>query len=150
MTTPVAHLPDGLREQIIEHCLSELPNEGCGLLAMEGDRIVKVYPTSNADASPSSYTVPPQEHYDALIDAESKGWRIGGVFHSHPRGAAEMSSIDREKALEREWVYLVVGLGGGAPQIGFSTGVELETPRAGSRRNSLRRADSSVVSRSSR
>jgi proteasome lid subunit RPN8/RPN11 len=125
MTKPVVLLPEDLRAQIIDHCVSELPNEGCGLLAIEGGRIAKVYPTSNADASPSSYTVPPQEHFDALTDAESRGWRIGGVFHSHPHGPAEMSSIDVAKALEPDWVYVVVGLGGEAPEIAVIPGVDL-------------------------
>lgn len=118
MTRPVAHLPDDLRRQIIDHCLAELPNEACGLLAMDGDQVVKVYPTTNADASPSSYTIPPEEHFDALTDAESRGWEIGGVFHSHPGGPARMSSVDVERALEPGWVYLVVGLAGGHPEIG--------------------------------
>lgn len=125
MTKPVAHLPDPLRRQIIDHCLDELPNEGCGLLAIDGHHIVKVYPTSNADASPSSYTIPPQEHFDALSDAESRGWEIGGVFHSHPDGPAEMSSIDVAKALEQDWLYVVVGLGGDTPEIGITPGVDV-------------------------
>ena len=116
MTRPAASLPDELRRLIVDHCLAELPNEGCGLLAMDGDEVVAVYPTANADASPTSYTIPPQEHYDALVDAESKGWRIGGVFHSHPNGPAEMSSVDLERALDPEWVYVVVGLGGADPK----------------------------------
>lgn len=110
MTRPVVHLPEDLRRQIIDHCLAELPDEGCGLFAMEEDRIVAVYPTGNAQASPSSYTVPPDEHFAALSDAESKGWELGGVFHSHPEGTAEMSMVDVMAALEPEWVYLVVGL----------------------------------------
>lgn len=117
MTRPAASLPDDLRRQIVEHCLAELPNEGCGLLATESGEIVAVYPTSNADASPTSYTIPPQEHYDALVDAESRGWHLGGVFHSHPNGPTEMSSIDEERALEPEWVYVVVGLGGEKPEV---------------------------------
>lgn len=92
---------------------------------MDGDEIVTVYPTSNADDSPSSYTVPPQEHYQALIDAESKGWRIGGVFHSHPDGPAEMSTTDEARALEPDWVYLVVGLAGPTPEIGIGEGTDL-------------------------
>jgi proteasome lid subunit RPN8/RPN11 len=121
MTRPVVHLPDDLRRRIIEHCLAELPNEGCGLLAVDADNVVRVYPATNADASPTSYTIPPQEHYDALIDAESNGWRIGGVFHSHPGGPAEMSSVDLERALEPDWVYVVVGLGDGEPVVGLTT-----------------------------
>lgn len=117
MTRPVAFLPEDLRQTIVDHCLAELPNEGCGLLAMDGDGVVAVYPTTNADASPCSYTIPPQEHFDALTDAESRGWEIGGVFHSHPDGPAEMSSIDLERALEPGWIYVVVGFGSGSPNV---------------------------------
>jgi proteasome lid subunit RPN8/RPN11 len=120
MTRPVVHLPDDLRRRIIDHCLAELPNEGCGLLAFDGDHLVEVYPTANQDASPASYTIPPQEHHDALVDAESRGWRLGGVFHSHPKGPAEMSSVDIEKALEPDWVYVVIGLRGTEPVVGVT------------------------------
>lgn len=121
MTKPVASLPDHIRSQIIEHCLAEMPNEGCGLLAVSDGAVVKVYPTSNQDASPSSYTIPPQEHFDAIVDAESHGWEIGGVFHSHPHGPASMSSTDLERALEPDWVYVVVGLGDREPALTVNT-----------------------------
>lgn len=87
------------------------------MLALDGDRVVKVYPTGNDDASPASYTIPPKQHFDALADAESNGWRLGGVFHSHPTGPAKMSDADLAKAPEPDWVYLVVGLAGGEPEV---------------------------------
>lgn len=93
------------------------------MLAMDGDRIVKVYPTGNEDVSPVSYTIPPQEHYDALIDAESHGWRIGGVFHSHPRGPAGMSVTDLSRVADSGWLYVVVSLEGAEPTLtGWSEG----------------------------
>lgn len=110
MTRPAVHLSDDLADRIVTHCLASLPDEGCGLFAMDAERIVRVYPTANASASPVSYTVPAEEHYAALEDAESSGWRLGGVFHSHPYGSAELSMIDLQGALEPEWVYLVVGM----------------------------------------
>lgn len=88
---------------------------------MDDDRVVEVYPTDNADSSPTSYTIPPQEHLEALNDAESKGWRIGGVFHSHPDGPAQLSATDIEKALEPDWIYVVVGLGGRHPELTVTT-----------------------------
>jgi proteasome lid subunit RPN8/RPN11 len=112
MTTPVVHLPEELRRQIIEHCLSELPNEGCGLVAMDGESVTWVYPTGNDLASPTGYTIPPQAHVNSLFHAEGSDWRLGGVFHSHPDGSAEMSSTDVRAALDPDWVYLVVGLEG--------------------------------------
>lgn len=112
MTRPALRLAEGLRRRIIDHCLAESPNEGCGLLAISGDEVMDVYPTGNLDASPVSYTVPPEEHFAALTDAESRGWSLGGVFHSHPRGHARPSMTDLERAPDPEWVYLVVGLAG--------------------------------------
>lgn len=96
------------------------------MLAMDGDRIVKVYQTGNEEASPVSYTIPPQEHYDALIDAESRGWRIGGVFHSHPNGPAQMSDTDLARVGDPNWVYLIVSLTGGRPEVeAWRNGVRL-------------------------
>lgn len=87
------------------------------MLAIDGYRVVKVYPTGNEDKSPVSYTIPPQEHFDALRDAESNGWALGGVFHSHPGGPAHMSDTDLQRALEPGWIYLVIDLGGTRPVI---------------------------------
>jgi proteasome lid subunit RPN8/RPN11 len=100
---------------MIEHCVAALPNEGCGLLAVSDGVVMKVYPTANEDASPTSYTIPPQEHFGALTDAEAHGWEIGGVFHSHPGGPAVMSATDLEKAIEPDWIYVVVGLDNDEP-----------------------------------
>lgn len=111
-------LSEELLGRIVDHCRRALPDEGCGLLALDSDRIAEVYPTANADESPVSYTIPPQEHYDAVMDAESKGWEIRGAFHSHPKGPARMSATDLDRALEPGWLYLVVALDGSEPNIG--------------------------------
>lgn len=128
MTTPAVRLPERLRKEIVAHCVGQLPYEACGLLGMAGGEVVTIYPTANADASPTSFTVPPTEHMDALVDAEAKGLVLGGVFHSHPGGRATMSAVDIARALEPEWVYVVVGLENGEPEFGafMSDGSEIE------------------------
>jgi [CysO sulfur-carrier protein]-S-L-cysteine hydrolase len=108
-------LGDEHRRLIFDHCMAALPNEGCGLLAMDGDRVSGVYPTENQDASPSSYTIPPQRLYEAVMDAESRGWEVGGVFHSHPYGPAAMSGTDLARVTDPAWLYLVVSLTGPDP-----------------------------------
>jgi proteasome lid subunit RPN8/RPN11 len=112
MTRPVFRLPEELADRIVTHCLAALPNEGCGLLAIDGDAVVEVYPTANLSESPVAYTVPPEEHFAALEDAERAGWRLGGVFHSHPYGTGELSMVDLQAAIEPEWIYLVMGMRG--------------------------------------
>lgn len=97
------------------------------MLAMDGESVVRVYPMGNDDESPVSYTVPPQEHFDALTDAESNGWRLGGVFHSHPQGPARMSGTDLTRVSDPEWVYVVVSLNGGKPELaGWRDGTTVE------------------------
>ena len=113
MTRLVVRFPEAFRAQIIDRCLGALPNEGCGLIASdENAEVVAVYPTANLDKSPTGYTIPPNEHYQAMTDADSNGWVLSGVFHSHPHGSAIPSMLDVESALEPDWMYLVVGLSG--------------------------------------
>lgn len=112
----VLYLGDEHKTDMVAHCVSAAPNEGCGLFAVNDGTVTRVYPTSNAEASPSGYTVPPEEHFAALEDAESRGWSLGGVFHSHPDGGARPSMTDVESALDPEWTYLVIGLRG-SPEI---------------------------------
>ena len=129
MTRRVVRLADTHRRQIVERCREALPLEGCGLVAMSGDTITAVYPTENADESSDSYAIPPEQHYAALVDAERNGWRLGGVFHSHPRGTVEMSMIDRDRALDPDWVYLVCDPTSGDLAAWSSEGQRLEILR---------------------
>jgi proteasome lid subunit RPN8/RPN11 len=61
--------------------------------------------------------VAPPEHYGAIRNAEGLGWAIGGSFHSHPESAAFPSARDIAGALDASWLYLVVGMEGGFPEV---------------------------------
>jgi proteasome lid subunit RPN8/RPN11 len=101
-------LPEQIRQAILTHADNCAPNECCGLLARDGEgRITFVYPLTNADPSPVTYTIDPDEHFHALRHAESRGWEITGVFHSHPAGTATPSMIDVQSALEPRWMYVI-------------------------------------------
>lgn len=81
------------------------------MLATDGaGRLRRVYCLRNATPSPHAYTLDPEEHFRALRDAESRGWRLAGVFHSHPAGPSAPSPADVAGALEPEWLYVVVSL----------------------------------------
>jgi proteasome lid subunit RPN8/RPN11 len=103
-------LPTQIREAMVAHARFCLPREACGLLAMDGaGRLRMAYCLTNADRSEDTFTIDPYEHVKALRHAERAGWRLGGVFHSHPRGAARPSPVDVARALEPDWLYAVVG-----------------------------------------
>lgn len=96
---------------MVAHSLFCFPEEACGLLAAdEQGRWRMAYCLSNADRSPSSYALDPQEHFHALRHAEACGWHLAGVFHSHPAGPAHPSPTDVARALEPDWLYVVVSL----------------------------------------
>lgn len=112
MSREQLRVPEDVRQAILNHASSCAPDECCGLLASdESGRITFAYPLTNCEPSPVSYTVDPREHFAALRHAEGNGWELSGVFHSHPRGPATPSVIDVQKALEPDWVYLIVGHG---------------------------------------
>jgi [CysO sulfur-carrier protein]-S-L-cysteine hydrolase len=100
---------------------------------MDTDGCVRrAYCLTNVDRSPSSFTLDPDEHYASLVDAESSGWVLGGSFHSHPRTAAVPSQTDVVRALEPEWVYVIVGLSApGSPEVRawrIRSGIAAEEP----------------------
>lgn len=68
------------------------------------------YPLTNAEKSPVRFTIAPEEHFGALRHAESRGWDIGGVFHSHPSGGAVPSAVDLAQPHDPDWFHLVIGL----------------------------------------
>lgn len=111
-------IPAQVAEAILVHAVNCLPNEACGLLAMDGEGALRMaYPLTNADPSPVSYTIEPMEHFRALQHAERNGWELGGAFHSHVNGPAVPSSTDVAQAGEPEWLWLVAGPVLGAAEI---------------------------------
>jgi proteasome lid subunit RPN8/RPN11 len=101
-----------VHEQMVAHCLTGLPDEGCGLLGGDpetGD-VVTCYPTRNAAASAKLYTVDPKEHLRADRDAEASGHSIIGVFHSHTHTEAYPSPTDVAQAPDSTWHYVIVSL----------------------------------------
>lgn len=103
-------VPALIYEAMVTHARFSLPDEACGLLASDSDgRLRMCYCLTNADRSPTVYTIDPVEHFRALQHAERNGWALSGAFHSHTRSAPVPSETDRRRAYERDWVYFIVG-----------------------------------------
>lgn len=81
-------------EAMIDHARAEFPNEACGLLAGLGDRVERLYPVKNADASPVHYTLDPGEQLAALTDIDDRGLELTGIYHSHTHTRAYPSATD--------------------------------------------------------
>lgn len=104
-------LPLQIRDAMVAHALFCIPEEACGLIAADDQgRMRMVYCLTNIDRSTVTYTLDPGEHFRAMRHAESNGWHLAGVFHSHTHTAAYPSRTDVARALEPIWLYMLVGL----------------------------------------
>lgn len=105
------HVPETIEEVMVSHARRCYPEEACGLLAGDPDgRLTKAYPLTNVAHSAVNYVIDPREHFGALRDAESRGWDLVGVFHSHTHSPAYPSPTDVALAVEPDWLYVLVGM----------------------------------------
>jgi proteasome lid subunit RPN8/RPN11 len=85
---------------IVQHLGACLPEEGCGLLAGNGERVELVLPVENAEHSRVRYTMEPRALVAALASLEERRLDLVAAFHSHPMGPPGVSESD-----VREWQY---------------------------------------------
>jgi proteasome lid subunit RPN8/RPN11 len=109
-----------LREKIISHSRSALPNEACGLLAglIDGagvKNIAEIYRLKNIDESPLHFSMSSEEQFAAIADIRRRGLALLGNFHSHPSTPARPSEEDIRLAFDRSLSYLIVSLARSEP-----------------------------------
>lgn len=79
------------KEELSKYALDSLPLESCALLLGKfdgNDAIVsRVIYTKNSDRSETTFSIEPDELFNAYRDAERYGLDIVGIFHSHPAPA---------------------------------------------------------------
>ncbi len=85
-------------EEMVAHCRKEYPNEACGYLAGDGDRITDALPIRNGAASPTWYEMDPAEQLKAQREIRQKGMEHLAVYHSHVATEAYPSRRDIERA----------------------------------------------------
>jgi proteasome lid subunit RPN8/RPN11 len=73
---------------ILRQGRDESPLESCGLMIGRRDGgscfCDHILPTKNVDASPTSFTIAPEELLDGYRHADSVGMELIGIYHSHP------------------------------------------------------------------
>lgn len=114
--TEILRIPKDVADTMVAHCLAGRPNEACGVLAAKDGSVVHCFTMQNASASPVRYSLDPKEQFRVYREIEEKGWRLGGVFHSHTRTEAYPSPTDIRLAAE-EVPYVIVSLASDPPSI---------------------------------
>ena len=95
---------------MVDHARSEFPNEACGLLASNNGAIVRFYPIRNAEASPVTYRMEPQDQLKAMLEIDDQDWQLAAIFHSHTRTRAYPSKTDVSLAFYPDSLYVIVSL----------------------------------------
>lgn len=104
-------------DELIAHARADAPNECCGMIAGEAGRAVRVYPGTNAAASPLRYEFDGAQQLAVQTDIEEHGWELAAIYHSHTRSAPEPSQTDINLAFYPDALYVIVGVAGGEPEI---------------------------------
>ncbi len=115
---PEVRLPSALAGEILNHCRSVRPEEGCGLVAADSSgEPVAVIPVTNALHSPVRYQMETREQFDAMKRLRREGWSLWAIFHSHPHSEPAPSPTDIRLAFYPDCLYLIAGLGTDPPMI---------------------------------
>ena len=88
------------------------PQEVCGLLLGESDRISDVRPCANVHPCPHThFEIDPRALIAAHRAAREGGMQVVGYYHSHPFGPPEPSATDRAEATGDGRVWAIIGEG---------------------------------------
>jgi proteasome lid subunit RPN8/RPN11 len=97
-------------DELVAHAREEEPNECCGTLRIRDGEVEELSRAENERASPYGYSLDPRSLLAAFKAAE-EGYTVG-IYHSHPRSAAEPSQTDINLAEYPEYLYVIVSLAG--------------------------------------
>ena len=97
-------------DEIVQQALGEFPSEACGLIAAKEGTPVRVFPMTNADASPVTYRLDPKEQLQVFNEIDEQGWELWAIYHSHTHSEAYPSETDRRQAFYPEARYLILSL----------------------------------------
>ena len=93
-------IPRALYDQMIAHCRRHYPKEACGILAGRDGNVEQIFPMTNLDNSPISYTLDPKEQLQVHKAMHRANLQLLAIYHSHTATAAYPSSVDVARASE--------------------------------------------------
>ncbi len=105
-------------DELIAHLKRVHPQEGCGFLVGRESNANRFVPMPNSLASETAYEIDPALLVSTFQSLRESGDELLGIVHSHPRGPAEPSRRDRERAFYPEAAHVIVSLADiGHPQV---------------------------------
>lgn len=113
------HLPEPLKNRIIQHAEQTYPEECCGFifgLEQSGERSAsEVMPGENRQTENRErrFMIAPREYLKAERYGEENDLQLIGIYHSHPDHPAQPSQHDQQQAMP--WFsYVIVSIEDGS------------------------------------
>ena len=117
---------------IAEHARRTPRTECCGLLAGCDGVIARALPATNAASDPAtSYEIAPEELFRLMRAIRSEGFKLLGIYHSHPSGANEPSARDVAQSFYPDAAYFIVSPQGISSNVDESQAVRAYSIRDG-------------------
>jgi [CysO sulfur-carrier protein]-S-L-cysteine hydrolase len=110
-------IPRALVDEMVAHAQADDPNECCGLVSSRNGDAVKVYRTTNTEASRFRFVIDPSEQLRIYNEIEDAGLDLGAIYHSHTRTEPYPSQTDISLAFYPESLYVIVGVAGPEPEV---------------------------------
>lgn len=105
-------VPKKAIEAIVAHAAQAAPQEACGLLLGDGNRVLEARHTANvAPDKTRHFEIDPQALIEAHRAARNGGPQVIGYYHSHPSGSAEPSATDRANAAHDGKIWAIAAAG---------------------------------------
>jgi proteasome lid subunit RPN8/RPN11 len=83
------------------------------MVASTDGEVVRVYRTTNTEASPFRFVIDGREQYEIYTEIEESELELGAIYHSHTRSEPRPSQTDIN--FSRAWpgvLWIIVGLAG--------------------------------------
>ncbi len=105
-------IPKDVYDGMVAHCEEGMPNEACGFIGgkvSDKESVAsKLYPMTNAAASPVFYRPDDREMLLALKDMDDNDLDVASIFHSHVATRAYPSPTDIREAHYPDAVFVIV------------------------------------------
>lgn len=99
-----------LVNKVFAHAQRMLPKECVGVLSGQGREATAWHPLTNIAGDDRSFLANPEEQIRLFRSLREQGREVVAIYHSHPRGPAQPSSLDRELATYPDALLLIVGM----------------------------------------
>ena len=110
-------IPIALRQEMLAHIQSCLPEEACGILGGTSGEARRAFLVENELHSPVRYRMRAEIQLQALLQLEEESLDLVGIFHSHPTSPAYPSPTDLAEFAYPEALTLIWAPVGGSWQM---------------------------------